>query len=101
MDYCESAACFARWCLSIQPHRHACAEPLCRDFWSDVALRIAQQFESNHAFANRRRGQQRWIEVSMEMPFVVWNSIAGGLMKSHRVGKCHIEDFVIIGRKLL
>src|SRR3954467_11057346 len=70
-------------------------QPFCRDLGRNVSLRSSQHFKSNHEFSNGRRTQQRWIEVCMKMPLRVLLAVARRLMKSHRIRKRDVENFIV------
>jgi hypothetical protein len=45
------------------------AQPLRRGFRRDVPLRRAQHFVTNHEFFYRRRTQQGWLEMRVQVRF--------------------------------
>src|SRR5579863_3612049 len=45
--------------------------------WRDVALRSAQHFKADHKLPDRRRAQQRRIEVGVQMPLGVGAGVRG------------------------
>src|SRR5277367_3616998 len=71
------------------------AQALGGDFGCDVALRGDQHFEADHELADRRRTQQRWIEMRVKVALGMIGSIGRRLVKSHGVGEGHVEDSVV------
>src|ERR1700722_7988006 len=68
---------------------------LCRRFRGDIALRSAQQFKADHELPDRRRTQQRWIKVSVQLPFWMRLPIARRGMQPHGIRKRSIEDPIV------
>src|SRR5208282_944403 len=66
-----------------------------RRFRRDIPLWAGQHFVADHELTDRRRPQQRRIEVRVEMPFRVRLAIGRGLMKAHRIGERNLEEIVV------
>src|ERR1700730_3122443 len=60
----------------------------------EIALRRSKELEADHDLANRRRSQQRRIEVRVEMDRLVRAASNGLLMKAHGVRKRRLEQIV-------
>src|ERR1700677_1386179 len=70
---------------------------LSRGFGGDVALGSSQQFKADHELSNRGQAKQRWIKVSVKLPFWMVLSIARCGMQPHGIRKWRVED-LIVGR---
>jgi len=75
-------------------HLAGFAQTLGGGFGSDVALRHAEHFKTNHEFAHCGRAQQRRIEVGVEMPLLVSALVRRRLVETHGVGEAGFEEIV-------
>jgi hypothetical protein len=64
-------------------------------FWRHVALGFSEHFVAYLKFLDTRRAQEWRIEMKMERPFWVRQTVAGCLMKARRVGEVAIENGVV------
>src|SRR5205809_419950 len=64
-----------------------------------IALRSAEQFKADHELADVCRPEERWVEMYVQMAFVVSHSVRRPLMESHRIWKCRFEQIVVARRQ--
>src|SRR6185503_5649382 len=63
----------------------------------DVALRLAEQLEADHELTDRRRAQQRRIEVGVQVQFRMRLPVRRPLVHAHRVRELDAEEPVVAG----
>src|ERR1039457_112487 len=77
------------------------AQPFRRRLRRNVALRGGQHFITDQKLAHRCRAQQRWIEMQVQMPFLVLEVVRGPLVDPHRVRERDVEQAVVARRGAL